>query len=93
MRIRSGSENCSRNWDNPVAAGVSKVDVCLRFGNLHSRFHASNEVQGLEESVGESVPARRNLGFHRERNPEVRGLTYRRAKEFAGSYANERVNG
>src|SRR5439155_15173984 len=49
-------------------------------------------MRGLEGSVGQSVPPRRNLGFHRERNPEIGGLPYRRAKEFARRNANKGIN-
>ena len=50
-------------------------------------------MQRLEKFIRQSVPSRRNLGLHREWNPEIRRLTDRRAKEFARGDTNNAVNG
>ena len=50
-------------------------------------------MQRLEESIRQSVPSRRNLGFHCEWNPEIRTLTDRSAEEFGRSDTYNVVNG
>src|SRR5438874_2599791 len=70
-----------------------QVDVRFCSGHFHSGFHASNQVQRLEELIRQSVPSRRNLGLHCKGNPEIRTLTDRSAKEFARGDARNAVNG